>query len=232
MLPGVVKPVFIICFDEEKTNFEAALQMRAQLRDICETAEVFAWMPRLENIHRLLETSAEEKVRITRFGHPENVMDWGYLIEDKLERLARKAHEDYRESELKKIDGRRMPVWEELTVESLYRRSNEQQALHIDTKLSVIGLKRVDVSKLAGRPQAEISKEDAQLLAEIEHNRWMGERLMGGWRYGAVRNDAARIHWNLVPYGALDKDTRDKDLKPCMEIPNSLREVDECVVRI
>jgi len=43
---------------------------------------------------------------------------------------------------------------------------------------------------------------DPQLVAEMEHHRWMGERLTAGWRYGP-RSDALRMRPSMIPYAAL-----------------------------
>ena len=40
-------------------------------------------------------------------------------------------------------------------------------------------------------------------LAAHVHDLWARQRLAEGWRYGARRDDAARTHPGLVPYGAL-----------------------------
>jgi hypothetical protein len=52
---------------------------------------------------------------------------------------------------------------------------------------------------------------DLQLtLLKSEHNRWWAERLLGDWRVGK-RNNAKRLHPNLVPFDELDDFTKDID---------------------
>lgn len=52
-------------------------------------------------------------------------------------------------------------------------------------------------------------------LAISEHQRWMAEKVMGGWRFGTGpdgRQDGSRrLHPDLQPWAALGEDTREKD---------------------
>lgn len=43
------------------------------------------------------------------------------------------------------------------------------------------------------------------------HMGWMADMLAAGWRYGSVKDAAARTHPCLVPYAGLDPGQRDKD---------------------
>lgn len=60
---------------------------------------------------------------------------------------------------------------------------------------------------IAGR---ELTPELQLRLLKAEHNRWWAERLLGEWRVGK-RDDARRIHPNLVPFDELDDFTKDID---------------------
>jgi RyR domain len=44
------------------------------------------------------------------------------------------------------------------------------------------------------------------------HERWMARRLEEGWKLGPVKDTAARIHPNLVPYADLPAGQRVKDV--------------------
>ena len=56
--------------------------------------------------------------------------------------------------------------------------------------------------------------EDIELLAEIEHNRWMAERVFGGWNYGKIKDNIKRLTPYLVPYKQLSEEiqTYDRDI--------------------
>jgi hypothetical protein len=69
------------------------------------------------------------------------------------------------------------------------------------------------------------SDDDVEILARIEHRRWMAERFLDGWQYGATRNDQQKLHPDLVPWEELDESTREYDRKPVMQIPSLLESV-------
>jgi hypothetical protein len=50
-----------------------------------------------------------------------------------------------------------------------------------------------------------------ELLAEAEHNGWMVERMLSGWRYGRERDDGKKIHDCLIPYSQLTEEIKDYD---------------------
>jgi RyR domain len=53
-----------------------------------------------------------------------------------------------------------------------------------------------------------------ETLARIEHERWVIERKLDGWRYGPTRNDARRFHPLLISWEQLNKsnDEKQKDI--------------------
>ena len=63
------------------------------------------------------------------------------------------------------------------------------------------------VALIGGR---EITSDTLLLLLRAEHNRWWSERLLADWRVGA-RDNASRLHPNLVPFDELDDATKDID---------------------
>ena len=54
-------------------------------------------------------------------------------------------------------------------------------------------------------------------LAENVHDTWAQRRMVEGWRYGPVRNDASKEHPNLVPYGQLPEYEREYDRRTALE---------------
>jgi hypothetical protein len=50
-----------------------------------------------------------------------------------------------------------------------------------------------------------------ELLSEAEHNGWMVDRMLNGWKYGRKRNDADKIHDDLIPYSQLSEEIKNYD---------------------
>jgi hypothetical protein len=66
----------------------------------------------------------------------------------------------------------------------------------------------------------ELSTELKQLteqLAENAHDNWAKRRLSEGWTWGPERDDAAKKHPYLVPYGELPESEKHYDRDTAME---------------
>ena len=59
--------------------------------------------------------------------------------------------------------------------------------------------------------------ELTERLAENAHDVWAAQRLAQGWTYGPRRDDAAKQHPDLVPYGDLPESEKEYDRKTAME---------------
>jgi hypothetical protein len=148
------------------------------------------------------------------------------IIQEELDALAKEIHGDYlsqRVSEgaaLGSSPG--LHEWADLSEE--YRSMNRRQADHIYAKCRFIGTRVVPLNQETGKPY-RFTDDDVEILARIEHRRWMAERFLDGWQYGATRNDQQKLHPNLVPWEELDESTREYDRKPVMQIPSLLKSV-------
>ena len=56
-----------------------------------------------------------------------------------------------------------------------------------------------------------------ELLAESTHDHWALQRMAEGWAYGPVRDDQAKTHPDLVPYGELPESEKEYDRRTAME---------------
>ncbi|HRO02212.1 MAG TPA: RyR domain-containing protein, partial [Terricaulis sp.] len=65
-----------------------------------------------------------------------------------------------------------------------------------------------------GDPQPALPEAMIPLMAEREHDRWMAERLISGWRPtrpGEARNNSIMAHDKLAPWSALSESDKHKD---------------------
>ncbi len=63
---------------------------------------------------------------------------------------------------------------------------------------------------------SDLTQEQRELLAELEHMRWCRYHWLNNWRYGkpangGAKDEAARIHIDLIPYRELSEPEKDKD---------------------
>ncbi|GAA5178634.1 hypothetical protein GCM10023322_06260 [Rugosimonospora acidiphila] len=154
------------------------------------------------------------------------------IQEDLLEHLARAIHEHYVAEQL--ATGEAMGVrptmctWEELAEH--YRTASRDQAAHIGAKLRMIGC-TLAPSDGDGPPHS-LSADELELLATVEHQRWLDERTSAGWRYGPQRDDERRLHPSVVGWDELSESERDKDRNAISRLPDILNDVGLRIVRL
>ena len=132
------------------------------------------------------------------------------LLEGRDDALAAVIHEHYRDtSAAQGRDPAAAPSgrpWPELATS--YRDANRHQADHLWAKLAVTDCRAVPeelVESFAFAP-AEVER-----LAIIEHRRWAVERWLDGWRYAPQRDNAQKLHPQLIPYADLTDAMQDLD---------------------
>jgi len=115
--------------------------------------------------------------------------------------------------------------WERLS--ESHRDDNRNSADHIDYKLARMGF--VAVKHAAG---PSFTEADVEMLARLEHARWMASRGLRGYRYGPVRDDALLFHPDMRPYDALDDDAQRKDRDQVRSVPIQLASAGEAPARL
>ena len=136
------------------------------------------------------------------------------------EKIARAIHEDY--VRLQKEKGQTpqtnpsMISWNELPEN--FKESNRQQADHISIKLNAVGC---EVAPLNDR-DAELFKftpEEIELLAEKEHERWVEERKLDGWKPGQTKDIEKKISPYLVSWDQLTEEIKEYDRNTVRSLP-------------
>ena len=115
--------------------------------------------------------------------------------------------------------------WDELPEE--FKESNRAQARQIGEKLAVIGCLMVPVFD----PTLDFAFDDdeLQLLARLEHERWMQERTAQGFEPGPARH--GRVRPDLVPWERLSDEARAMNVQAVRRIPDMLARVGFQVLR-
>lgn len=167
------------------------------------------------------------------FGILDGALDAGALVAGDTEVIARAKHEEYLRHAAERGEemGRGVLVgWSELPED--VRDANRAFADGIGHKLAAAGCALVPAPLLdpAG-PLFSFSEEEVEELARLEHDRWVEDKLRQGWRAGDVRDDAGRVHDQLVPWEQLSDEERDKDRDPVRELPVMLAHAGYEIVR-
>jgi hypothetical protein len=138
-------------------------------------------------------------------------------LADDPDAIPRRLHDAYRaaapESAVANIP------WEELS--EAQREANRRVPIHIPAKLASAGvaldgwLERRRAGIPAPFPPFPDLDADPALLARLavlEHDRWMAERRLSGWRYGTPRDNARKLHPDMVPFEALSEQAQSYDV--------------------
>ena len=158
-------------------------------------------------------------------GNAEGSAVTGGLLTDIDDTWARSIHDAYRAKDLAMIDHNpnhqihpNSRPWEDLP-ENI-RDANRMVADHFEIKMRAVGcrLGAIDEAK-----EIELSKDELEVLSIMEHGRWWADRALNGWRFGSTRDDAQKIHPNMVPYDDLSEADKQKDRDSVIEMTKILR---------
>jgi hypothetical protein len=122
-----------------------------------------------------------------------------------------------------------MDPWEELSED--LRQANIDQAADIDVKMEAIGAFVAPVAGADAGPRFSFDRPEIELLAQLEHERWVRERMSRGWTYGKPRDNARKLHPDLVSWADLPETEREKDRDAIRAIPGILRNAGYQILR-
>jgi len=220
-----------VCFDHEERAFEIAVQLLPLLQT-CDVRLALR-LAGQSGLARLLEASAPPELarRIRPFGMEDRFCQLAGLGEEASEQFARDIHQAYVKMRLSAAAAHNDPAllpWDDLPED--FRESNRQQADHIFIKLRAIGCEAVSASDK--KPAVtELASAEMELLAEMEHRRWVAERLLAGWTYGPKKDLERRENPNLVPWVELTEEIRNYDRDTVGKISTLLESVGKKVCR-
>ncbi len=117
-----------------------------------------------------------------------------------------------------------MVPWEEL--DEQYRNSYRSQLRYIGVRLqdyqSTIGIRPILTSETD--TISELYGPALELLAEMEHERWMRDKREDGWKCGAL-DSTMKTTPDLVPYNDLDESTKEMIRRSVRSLPSYLRAI-------
>ena len=176
--------------------------------------KVFMWLAACDRFYSLLPAAE----RFERSGL--SPVDWENQL---ISMVAEKIHLDYQRR--RRLTGGETPTtigWKDLPENK--KKSNMDAAAEIPVKLALIGHGIMKIRDNEPLISPDISDDEIEMLARYEHERWCREQMIQGWRYGTVRNDAEKIHPDLVPWEQLPEQEQDKDREAVMALPWILKE--------
>lgn len=208
---GVLRALITVTrYEHGLRSMEAILDM--SLLSECNSFEQAALPPK-DQIG--LHTDAEVFLNLVARDVPPKDLE----LEKAMEGLARAIHEQYRKDHegSKAADDPAMQEWDQLS--DALKKSNLQQAAHIREKLRHVGY---DFRLVQGRRPVRVKfgDDEVEALAQMEHERWVAERLLDGWRLGPVRDVRQKVSPSLVSWDELTEEMKDNDRRPVRKIPD------------
>jgi voltage-gated potassium channel Kch len=149
-----------------------------------------------------------------------------------IQQLARSIHGAYvdraRDRGETPMENPSMVAWSRLSTD--LREANLAQAASIGVKLEAINA--IVIPAAATAPEFRFTDREIESLAQLEHERWMRERLARGWTYGERRDNRRQVLPDLTDWTALPEDQREKERDFIRAIPGVLRQVGYQILRL
>lgn len=193
-----------------KTSFErSSLSTEAQLDLHVDGRGFYALMYRLDPDEALLEKLAEAAHQV--FCESLEAQDYKYgpkTSERKKRHSSLKAYSELPEDE---------------------KEQNRNNVRDIPNKLAVAGYAMLP--KRGNETTSELTDE-IEKLAEMEHERWMQQKLNEGWKYAKRTNKDEKLHKDLKPWHKLSPKAQRKDLVLIEGIPGIIQKAGYTMVKL
>jgi len=225
----------VTCLPEDLDDLFVGMEMR-RLLDSHDQHHVPIYV-RLAHHNRLGHYAASTEVmvpiadRLKGFGTLESLLSREISIDDATDKLARAWHDEYRRTlPPERHDAPANRPWPELP--EFYKMSNRRACDHLPIKLAQAGLRMEELSRMEalglkkGAAQdpivVELTPEECDLLARLEHRRWLIERRLLGWGYAPKRSEAKRHNPLLVEWEKLPESDKQQRRNETADLPKML----------
>ena len=202
-----------VCVDDDERAMEAALKLHRRTRSL--DIPIIVRMSHDAGLATLMHGEADEQAtfaNIHAYGLLDRTCTPDLMFGCAFEIMARATHEDYIRQQTKlgftpDVNPSMIP-WEGLP-ESL-KESNRNQAEYIGTKLAAIGCDIAMTTEWEVEP-FEFSQDEIELMARMEHERFMQERLSQGWTFSTEKNIEKKMTPTLILWNELSEEEKEKD---------------------
>ena len=110
------------------------------------------------------------------------------------------------------------------------KEQNRSNVRDIPNKLASVGYIILPAS--SNETPSKFSGAEINKLAEMEHERWMKERIDTGWKFAKRTNKAKKLHKDLVPWHNLHPSEQEKDRSLVIGISRILAKAGYTMVKL
>lgn len=215
-----------VCLDDDSRALSAALTLHNRLRTA--RVPIIVRMLYEAGLATLLQdrgTDPDSFANLRPFGLLDRTCMPELISGNTYEILARAVHEQYRANEKQKgstMDTNpSMVSWEELPAH--LKESNRNQVEHIRVKMEAVGCDIAITNAWEVQP-FEFSPDEIELLAEMEHQRFVKERTKQGYVSAASKDITDKKSPSLVSWQELSEEEKEKDREIVRQLPELLAE--------
>jgi predicted dinucleotide-binding enzyme len=211
-----------VCFEDDQTSLYAGMSLRRLLDDLSRIhVPLFLRLGQYRHLGQFaatMESLQGQPQRFQVFGSLQELLGSDILIHGELDSLARAFHAQYRDSrETTDQSSAAGKPWNMLP-ETL-KMSNRRRADNLPFLLVQAGL---EMKPSTAPTLVELTSDEIELLARLEHRRWMIERQLLGFSYGEARSDFPPRHELLVDWDQLPEAERERNRKDFADLPKVL----------
>jgi hypothetical protein len=222
----------IVCAGSEAAGLRVALDINDRVRLSRLDIPIFVHTAEVPGIHEFLadEMESHDLLRnVHGFGALADTCSLEAILRPRTTALAKAMAESFLaeagagERGYAPTDPNASQEWDGLP--EYLKETNRAAAEHIRVKCLALGCDS-DAGKVP--TEAEI-RQHLETLAEVEHRRWMAEKLLAGWRPGESTDPLHQTHQNLVPWDHLADAEKEKDRRQVLAIPRMLKDLNHAV---
>jgi hypothetical protein len=213
-----------ICFDNDSLGLNVGLNLARLTRE--QGIPIVVRMVEERGLSLLLGNEVKDQGGFSNL-HAFSLLDKtctpGLLFGGLHELLARSVHEDYlrqqRRSGGSLEEDETLVPWARLPEK--VKDSNRRYADHISLKLQAVDCY---LAPLRDWNAVEFSFTDpeVELMAQMEHERWVRERMREGWGYADERDDDGKVHPSIIEWNELPDGEKEKNRKFIRDLPRIL----------
>ncbi len=223
--------VVFVCLDEDAVAIGVTLDVAERIEPVPVVVALGQW----SGVAGMLSTGSGAARVIHPFLMFERVLAADMILAGTGEGLARAVHAAYLEQRKRgptDPDDPALAKWRDL--HESYRASNRAQAAHLGVKLRAIDCGLAPLAEWDA-PVGSFTDDEVEILAILEHDRFVEERLAAGWQPGP-RDPEAKTSPYLVPWEELDGEdgerVKDLDRSAVSNIPGLLARAGYRLVRL
>lgn len=221
-----------VCLDNDSLGLMAGLTLLQRLRG--RKVPIVVRLAQEGGLATLLCGGASHFENLRAFGLLDRTCCPDLVLGGTHEMLARAIHEEYLRRQSGAGDTRQtnpaLVPWDQLP-EAL-KESNRHQADHIGVKLRAVGYGIGPLTDWEAE-EFEFTAEEVELMAQMEHQRFLQERSLSGWTYTAGEKDLeSKRSPVFVPWDELPEAEKEKDRNVVRALPRFLAQAGLQVYRL